>query len=1212
MKKMFNKSVAFLLAALIVVNVVGFTAAAESFNSAEGYSEEQETSGGNPGYSEPECNESSGSTGENEPEPGSSSEESSTKEDDNTGSEVNADAESETEIDDPQGDASSSEADTPDTGDVGDDNRDGVPSAFNESGTEVTPGENDFDFSGGVLNGLKKSYMDSLSADQKKNIRLVIPKAVGGVSVTSINSRAFYNTGCEFITLDLTNALELTAIGDHAFDGVKSLTGGLVIPDKVTSVGSYAFTHCGFTGSLTLPAGLKSIGNYAFSYCGFTGGLELPDGLTTLGDSAFRLSDRAVAFTGSIKIPAGISEVANCAFLNQGGITSVEFTSQESIVTSAFRYTGISGVLKIPDSIKSIGSNAFGGTNITTVYLPENEASKGAGYVQSNSFGGCTSLKAIVCSRSNFNNLYGSLQSSEKAKLGFPITVTFNDGKGGSYEPIDRLFNQPLNLLKSADDNWVTDSSYKLPEVLNSTGAENKKWAFSTDEIKGITETSKVTSTSKTILYAVTVPVDPVITYSGGIDKVYDGEPGTLSVTATHPLYKNIEDAGEDDVVFYYTWTWATINPPEVEAEGFDVNTYEVTDVREPRFGIICTVKTQACIVKNNVAKPFFTESYDFPVHLRQAESAVNPVYPNGLIKLSDGFPSIGLSAGDTPGTIKWDEGQVLEAGEHEYPWTFTPESNAAGSSNYKEVKGTVTLNAFDGEIFNMSVTTEGNGKVTPEGSFQLGQGQNVDLVFEPEFGYILSGLTVDGKECTVKNNQYTVADVQKNCTIHAVFSPVKIDDVKDMISNLPVIDEGEDITGEQAESILDAKLNMEALSEGAKEEITPEETAALCDALSKHPQVSSAAIGLDLENKNLLLDNMTADDIQMLKADPANTYALAVKTEKTVPNSHEEALIGQVLGEGRLAAYLNIKVEKTVTAGGTTETVELSKLQKPLKLILQVPQELADENRTFFAVRLHSDGAGTSAEVLEDEDSDAATVTISSDKFSVYGMAYRDNVKSYDIIAEAGSNGKIDPVGTISVPEGGSRTFTFTPDSGYEVDSVLLDGADVGASASYTINDITSAHSIKVLFKKTVQLFSAVFDSNGGSDVESVFNIAGNSRLTKPADPHNDGYTFTGWYKDAGCTVLWDFENDLVTGDITLYAGWKTAAANSPEPSPDPTAKPTPEPTAEPSASPSAVPNNAKTGDSNQNPAAWLILIAAVSCMGLIIPLKKITQKDK
>ena len=48
---------------------------------------------------------------------------------------------------------------------------------------------------------------------------------------------------------------------------------------------------------------------------------------------------------------------------------------------------------------------------------------------------------------------------------------------------------------------------------------------------------------------------------------------------------------------------------------------------------------------------------------------------------------------------------------------------------------------------------------------------------------------------------------------------------------------------------------------------------------------------------------------------------------------------------------------------------------------------------------------------------------------------------------------------------------------------------------------------------------------------------------LSKPSNPSRSGYTFAGWYKDDKFKTLWDFANDKVTGDITLYAKWKNNA---------------------------------------------------------------------
>ena len=69
---------------------------------------------------------------------------------------------------------------------------------------------------------------------------------------------------------------------------------------------------------------------------------------------------------------------------------------------------------------------------------------------------------------------------------------------------------------------------------------------------------------------------------------------------------------------------------------------------------------------------------------------------------------------------------------------------------------------------------------------------------------------------------------------------------------------------------------------------------------------------------------------------------------------------------------------------------------------------------------------------------------------------------------------------------------------------------------------------------------YTVIFDSRGGSAVESQRVLAGNP-VRRPEAPDYGGYDFVGWFTDENAEVtLWDFDTDRVNSDMTLYAGWQ------------------------------------------------------------------------
>ena len=203
------------------------------------------------------------------------------------------------------------------------------------------------------------------------------------IGLSSIPWWAFY--GCKNLSGNLLIPNSVTTIGEYAFSGCSGFTGSLTIPNSVTTIGNRAFAECrGFTGSLTIGNSVTTIGNAAFQGCsgftgsliipnsvitieessfkdcgGFIGSLTIPNSVTTIGNAAFQ---GCSGFTGSLIIPNSVTTIGECAFLDCGGFTG-NLTIGNSVTTignAAFQgCSGLTGSLIIPNSVITIEESSF-------------------------------------------------------------------------------------------------------------------------------------------------------------------------------------------------------------------------------------------------------------------------------------------------------------------------------------------------------------------------------------------------------------------------------------------------------------------------------------------------------------------------------------------------------------------------------------------------------------------------------------------------------------------------------------------------------------------------------------------------------------------------------------------------------------------------------------------------------------------------------------
>ena len=83
-------------------------------------------------------------------------------------------------------------------------------------------------------------------------------------------------------------------------------------------------------------------------------------------------------------------------------------------------------------------------------------------------------------------------------------------------------------------------------------------------------------------------------------------------------------------------------------------------------------------------------------------------------------------------------------------------------------------------------------------------------------------------------------------------------------------------------------------------------------------------------------------------------------------------------------------------------------------------------------------------------------------------------------ITATVGTGGAISPTGGVSVPYGTDQSFTITPNEGYHVLKVLVDGVSVGAVTSFTFTNVIKAHTIAASFALNTYTITATAGLHG------------------------------------------------------------------------------------------------------------------------------------
>jgi hypothetical protein len=165
-------------------------------------------------------------------------------------------------------------------------------------------------------------------------------------------------------------------------------------------------------------------------------------------------------------------------------------------------------------------------------------------------------------------------------------------------------------------------------------------------------------------------------------------------------------------------------------------------------------------------------------------------------------------------------------------------------------------------------------------------------------------------------------------------------------------------------------------------------------------------------------------------------------------------------------------------------------------------------------------------------------------------------SITGFTVTASAGANGSIAPSGTVQVSDGATPSFTITPNTGFHVQDVLVNGSSVGAVTNFTFPAIHANQTIAASFainSYTLTLSTVGSGSVAAAPVQATYNHGTVVQLT--ATPAG-GWNFDFWSGDASGSanplsvtmdanknITANFGQHFYTWNQTGTASWATAA---------------------------------------------------------------------
>ena len=455
--------------------------------------------------------------------------------------------------------------------------------------------------------------------------------------------------------------------------------------------------------------------------------------------------------------------------------------------------------------------------------------------------------------------------------------------------------------------------------------------------------------------------------------------------------------------------------------------------------------------------------------------------------------------------TVGYGNGTVSEGNdfdydpEYTYTFTATPEAGYRIANIFRNNEALVVADPvtgytetltnilsdyhyevyFEQNVYTVTATAGINGTITPAGTTSYVFGQDAEFNVNADQGYFIASVTVDGTPILFEPNiemtsyTYTFDNIAANHTISATFAQKMFTVTVNAGAHGTITPAtgnyayGTDvvltITPNAGYTIADVTVDgnsVGAVSTYTIPYITSDHTVAATFAAIQYTINASASVGgtITPDGATLVAHNGSQSytisanagyHVAAVYVDGASVGAVTSYNFTNVTADHQ---IYALFESNEFTITVNQPLHGTITPGTTTVSAGAT----PAFVITpdygyEVTQITVNGSNVALANVPNVNGIYT-----------YTFAAVNANQTITATMA----AKTFTINATAGANGSITPNGNSTVAYGGSKSYTITPNAGYEVNAVTVDGINMGAITSYTFTNVTANHTINATFK--------------------------------------------------------------------------------------------------------------------------------------------------